>query len=97
MALTSVAFAQTKEEQKTLTYEKAIELAIQNSLDIRQTERKLQGEKENKKLDKQSNRLTLSTEEYPEKAQEWNQLIYSLEKAERKICMNLAHDIPNDC
>lgn len=85
MALTSVAFAQTKEEQKTLTYEKAIELAIQNSLDIRQTERKIQkGEKENKELDKQSNRLTLSTEEYPEKAQEWNQLIYSLEKAEKE-------------
>lgn len=85
MVLTSMGFAQTKAEPKTLTYEKAMELAIQNSLDIKQTQRKIQkGETTNEELDKQSNRLTLSTEEYPEKAQEWNQLIYSLEKAQKE-------------
>jgi len=42
MALTSIGFAQTKQVPKTLSYEKAVELAIKNSLDIKQIDRKLQ-------------------------------------------------------
>ena len=89
MALTSIGFAQTKQEPKTLSYEKAVELAIQNSLEIRQIDRKLQKvETTNKELDKTSNRLSSSPNDYPGKDEEWNKLVYSLEKEDKEKSLN---------
>jgi hypothetical protein len=89
MALTSIGFAQTKQVPKTLSYEKAVELAIKNSLDIKQIDRKLQKiETTNKELDKKSERLSIPGIDYPEKEDDWNQLLYSLEKEDKEKKLN---------
>lgn len=89
MALTSIGFAQTKQVPKTLSYEKAVELAIKNSLDIKQIDRKLQKiETTNKELDKTSERLSIPGIDYPEKEDDWNQLLYSLEKEDKEKKLN---------
>lgn len=84
MVFTTVSFAnQTgKKEEKLLTYEKAVELAVKNSLEIKRSEKKISKQKtSDEELDFQGRVLIETMNENPEYDQMIDQVSFGLEKS----------------
>ncbi len=83
----SFAFAVDKpnKEDHVLTYEKALELALYNSLEVKQTDKRLNKiDKTNKELDGESASLIRTMKYNPQYDMQMDGVIFGLEKAEKE-------------